>query len=155
MARKKANPKRNRTRGRTANKSMKRSGTPNDQALRRHLIELMRGGGAHPTLDQALDGLPADLRGAQPAGLPYSIWKLLEHLRLAQWDILDFSRNPKYVEKKFPDDYWPQASAPADDAAWEASLKAVHADLKAMEKLVTAQSTNLTARIPHGDGQTI
>ncbi|HEV2494149.1 MAG TPA: DinB family protein [Terriglobia bacterium] len=129
--------------------------TAQDRALRRHLVELLRGGSAHLTFDQALEGLPAELRGTKPSGVPHSIWQLLEHLRLAQWDILEFSRNPKYVALKFPDDYWPPNEAPADDAAWQASVKAFHADLKAMEDLISNPKTDLYAPIPHGEGQTI
>jgi uncharacterized damage-inducible protein DinB len=123
--------------------------------LRHHLVELMRGGSAHLTFDQAFEGLPAELRGAKPSGVPHSIWQLLEHLRIAQWDILDFSRNPKYVGLKFPDDYWPSSDTPADDAAWQASVKAFHADLKEVQDLVNDPKTDLYALIPHGEGQTI
>jgi uncharacterized damage-inducible protein DinB len=129
--------------------------TAQDRALRRHLVELLHGGSAHLTFDQALDGLPAGVRGTKPSGVPHSIWQLLEHLRLAQWDILDFSRNPKYVAAKFPDDYWPPNDAPADEAAWQASVKAFHTDLQAVEDLVNDPKTDLYAPIPHGEGQTI
>ena len=105
--------------------------------------------------DQAVGGLPAELRGAKPPALPYSVWRLLEHMRIAQWDILEFSRNPKHVSPEWPDGYWPQGDAPPDDAAWDRSIKAFRADLKAVEELVTDPSTDLFARIPHGDGQTI
>jgi len=132
-----------------------RASTAQDLALRRHLIELMRGGHAHATFDHAFDGLPVELRGAKPSGAPHSPWQLLEHLRFAQWDILDFSRNPKYVTAKFPDDYWPSSDAPADEAAWQTSVNAFHADLKAMEDLVLDPKTDLYAPIPHGEGQTI
>ena len=148
--------KRNRKRGGTKAKSAKRAAgaAPQDRAVREHVIALLRGGNAHLTLDNVLDGLPADLRGVKPAGLPYSVWQLLEHMRLAQWDILEFSRNPHHVSPKFPEGYWP-ASATPDEAAWDASVKAFRADLKAMERLVAARSTDLAARIPHGDGQTV
>ncbi len=107
--------------------------------------------------------MPAELRGAKPsavlaavqAALPYSVWRLLEHMRIAQRDILEFSRNPKHVSPEWPDGYWPQGDAPPDDAAWDRSIKAFRADLKAVEELVTDPSTDLFARIPHGDGQTI
>lgn len=150
-------PKRNRKRAGTKAKGAKRAAgaAPQDRAVREHVIALLRGGNAHLTLDQTLDGLSAELRGVKPPGLPYSVWQLLEHLRIAQWDILEFSRNPHYVSAKFPDDYWPRAEAPADEAAWDACVKAIHADLKAMEQLVTARATDLFAPIPHGDGQTI
>ena len=92
---------------------------------------------------------------AVQAALPYSVWRLLEHMRIAQRDILEFSRNPKHVSPEWPDGYWPQGDAPPDDAAWDRSIKAFRADLKAVEELVTDPSTDLFARIPHGDGQTI
>ena len=126
-----------------------------DRALRRHLVDLLRGGNAHAEFDQAVGGLPAELRGAKPPKLPYSVWRLLEHMRIAQWDILEFSRNPKHVSPEWTDGYWPQGDAPPDDAAWDRSIKAFRADLKAVEELVTDPSTDLFARIPHGDGQTI
>ena len=134
-----------------------------DRALRRHLVDLLRGGKAHLEFDQAVADLPAELRGAKPsavqaavqAALPYSVWRLVEHMRIAQRDILEFSRNPKHVSPEWPDGYWPQGDAPPDDAAWERCIKAFRADLKAMEELVTDPSTDLFRRIPHGDGQTI
>jgi len=125
------------------------------RALRRHLVDLLRGGNAHLEFDQAVGGLPAELRGAKPPALPYSVWRLLEHMRIAQWDILEFSRNPKHVSPEWTDGYWPQGDAPPDDAAWEQSVKMFRADLKAMQEMVTDPSTDLLARIPHGDGQTI
>jgi len=129
--------------------------TDTNKALRDHLLSLLRGGNAHATFDQAVAGFPAKLRGVKPQGWPYTAWSLLEHMRLAQWDILDFCRNPKYKELKFPDDYWPRQDSPASAGAWEKSVKAFRADLKAMEKLVADKSTDLFAPIPHGDGQTI
>ena len=90
-----------------------------------------------------------------PAGLPHSLWMLLEHLRIAQWDILEFSRNPKYTSRKWPEEYWPKTDAPPSPAAWNASVKKFHQDLKAMQKLVKEPETDLFARIPWGDGQTI
>ena len=147
--------KRSKTGGRAASKRAKRAGPIDDRALRQHLVELLRGGSAHVTFDRVLGGLPAELRGTRPARLPYSVWQLLEHLRVAQWDLLEFSRNPKYVSPKFPEDYWPQTDAPPDDATWQGSIKGFRADLKAMEKMVTDPSTDLFSRIPHGEGQTI
>lgn len=130
-------------------------GAPDDSALRRDLVELVRGGGAHLTLDAAILDLAADLRGVKPAGLPHSPWQLLEHLRIVQWDILEFSRDPKHVSPEFPAGYWPATAAPPDDAAWDASVQAFRAGLAAMEALVTSPATRLLARIPHGDGQTV
>jgi hypothetical protein len=127
----------------------------NDQSLRNHLLELLRGGHAHLRLDKAIDGLPADLRGARAQGLPHTPWQLLEHLRLAQWDILDFSRNPAYVAPKWPDDYWPETAAPPGSEAWDRSVDTFHQDLKAMEDLVADPNTDLFAKILWGDGQTV
>jgi uncharacterized damage-inducible protein DinB len=125
------------------------------QSLREHLLYLLRGGGAHCHFEAAVADLPADLRGAKPPGAPHSPWQLLEHMRLAQWDILDFCRNPDYAQLDFPSGYWPASQAPPDAAAWEKSLKAFRADLRAMQKLVADPKTDLFARIPHGQGQTI
>ncbi len=126
-----------------------------DQALREHLLYLLRGGGAHLDFDAAVEGLPVALRGAKVPGVPHSPWRLLEHLRIAQWDILEFSRNPKHVSPPFPDGYWPADDAPPDAAAWERSVAAFRADLQAMQDLVADPATDLFAPIPHGDGQTI
>jgi DinB superfamily len=126
-----------------------------DAALREHLLYLLGGGGAHADFDTTVADMPAPLRGVRPSGLPYSAWELLEHLRLSQWDILEFSRNPKHVSGEWPKDYWPKTPAPPDDTAWDKSADAFRADLAAMQKLVKDPATDLYARIPHGDGQTI
>ena len=124
-------------------------------ALREHLLYLLGGGGAHPDFEKAVAGLPPELRGVRPAGLPHSPWRLLEHMRIAQWDILEFSRNPRHVSPEFPEGYWPQGDAPPDAAAWDRSVAAFRADLRAMGDLVADPATDLFAPIPHGDGQTI
>jgi len=126
-----------------------------NKALREHLLYLLRGGGAHLNFDAAVASFPAKLRGAKPAGLPHTAWSLLEHMRIAQWDILNFCRNPKYKELSFPSDYWPRQDSPPSAAAWDKSVKAFRADLKGTEKLVADKSTDLFALIPHGSGQTI
>jgi DinB superfamily len=123
--------------------------------LRKHLINLLRMEGAHLSFDEAVKGFPIEFRGAKPKGAPHTPWQLLEHLRIAQWDILDFSRNPAYKEMKWPDDYWPKTEAPPDAAAWDHSVEQFRRDLKAMEELVSDASVDLTARIPHGTGQTV
>jgi hypothetical protein len=125
-----------------------------NQALRDHLLELLRGGSAHLDLEKAIAGLPAELRGAKAPGLPHTVWQLLEHLRIAQWDILEFSRNPDHASPPWPEGYWPEA-APPDETAWDHSLEAMRRDLKAMQDLVADPKTNLYAKIPWGDGQTI
>jgi hypothetical protein len=109
---------------------------------------------AHASFEDAVRDFPANLRGKRPDGLPYSAWELLEHLRLAQRDILDFCVDPDYKEDKtWPDDYWPPSPAPPSDAAWEDSIGEFVADRKAMQKLA-ADAVDLEAKIPHGSGQT-
>ncbi len=128
---------------------------PNGKQLREHLLDLLKGGGAHATFDATVKDMPEKLRGVKPTGLPHTAWMLLEHLRLAQWDILEFSRNPKYKAPKWPDDYWPKTEAPPSAFAWNKSTQRFRTDLKAMQSLVANPSTELYARIPWGDGQTI
>jgi uncharacterized damage-inducible protein DinB len=127
----------------------------NDNALRQHLLYLLGGGGAHLSCDDAIAGLPAELRGAKVQGVPHTPWRLLEHLRIAQWDILEFSRDPRHISPEFPAGYWPQGDAPPNAAEWDKSVQAFKADLQAMQNLVSDPATDLFAPIPHGDGQTI
>src|ERR1700730_4711410 len=117
-------------------------------ALRDHLLYLLRGGGAHVDFETAVADLPADLRGGKVAGLPHTPWRLLEHLRIAQWDILEFCRNPRHVSPTFPEGYWPKGDAPPDDAAWNRSVAAFRADLRAMQELVADPATDLFAPFP-------
>lgn len=126
-----------------------------DQSLRQHLLELLDGGQAHATFDQVIADFPTKLRGEIPNGLPHSAWMLLEHLRITQLDILEFSRNPKYEEMKWPDDYWPKSPAPPSAAAWDKSVKSFNDDLNGMKKLVSDPKTDLFAKIPWGSGQTV
>jgi hypothetical protein len=100
-------------------------------------------------------GLPAKLRGAKAPNLPHTVWQLLEHLRLAQWDILEFSRDKNHVSPDWPKGYWPETAAPPDDAAWEKSVDSFHKDLQSMQGLVADPQTDLYAKLPWGDGQTI
>jgi hypothetical protein len=126
-----------------------------DKQLREHLVELLNGHGAHAGFDDVVKNMPENLRGVKPDGLPHTGWMLLEHLRLAQRDILEFSRNSKYKAPKWPDDYWPKAEAPPSAAAWTKSIQQFRKDLKAMQELVANPKTDLFASIPWGDGQTI
>jgi DinB family protein len=126
----------------------------NDAALREQLRKLLDWQDAHVGFDRAVDGIPPDLRGQTPEGAPYSPWQLLEHLRLAQYDILDFCRNPQYQEMKWPDDYWPASAAPASAADWDASVKQFREDRKAFQDLAADPKIDLFAKIPHGQGQT-
>ncbi len=126
----------------------------NDSILRQNLVELLRGGHAHVTPEQALGGLDPALRSARPAeGLP-SVWEELEHMRLAQEDILRYTLDASWVSPDFPAGYWPPATGELTEAAWEASVAAFFADLAAVIKLVEDQSLDLTSEIPHGEGRT-
>ena len=127
----------------------------NDAALRKHLVELLTGGHAHATFEQAVKDLSPELQGKTPKGAEHSPWQLLEHLRIAQLDILEFSRDAKHQSPKWPEGYWPKEKAPADEKAWEKSVRAFKKDLKTLVALVEDEKTDLFAKIPHGDGQTI
>ncbi len=126
-----------------------------DTSLRQHLIELLEGGHAHAKFEDVVADIPAKFRGQKPNDYPHSCWMLLEHLRLAQWDILEFSRNSKHVSPEWPEGYWPKTEAPPSATAWNASVQQFEADLKAMQALVQNPKTDLFAKIPWGDGQTI
>ncbi len=126
-----------------------------DKSLRKHLIELLDGGHAHASFDDVIADFPPKLRGEKPAGLPHSAWMLLEHMRIAQWDILDFSRTPKYKTLKWPEEHWPKSLSPPNAVAWDKSVRSFHRDLGAMRKLVNDAKTDLFAKIPWGEGQTI
>ena len=125
-----------------------------DKSLRKHLIKMLEGGEAHATFDDAVAKMPAALQGKIPTGAEHSPWQLLEHLRIAQWDIVEFAINPKHKSPKWPEGYWPKA-APPDEKAWDKSVQAFRSDMKRFTKLLADDSTNLFANIPHGDGQTI
>ena len=125
-----------------------------DKAVRDLLRKALAWKEAHATFDDAVAGIPTNLRGVRPANLPYSAWELLEHLRITQRDILDFCIDPNYSERKWPDDYWPPSPAPESDAAWEQSVREFVADRAALQKLANDASTDLDAKIPHGSGQT-
>jgi len=124
-------------------------------ALRKQLVETLTGRGAHADFDSAVAGFPVKRAGEKPAGAPHTAWQLLEHLRVAQWDILEFSRNPKHVSPEWPEGYWPPTDAPPEKTAWSQSVKAFRADLRAMQKLVADPAQDLFTPIPHGEGQTL
>jgi hypothetical protein len=126
-----------------------------DDPVREQVIRLLQGGQAHLTLDQVLKNFPEKLRGVKPDRAPHTAWQLLEHLRLAQWDILEFSRDPKHVSPQWPEGYWPETEKPPSDAAWKKSIATIKKDLLEMEKLVEDPKTDLYAKIPHGTGQNI
>jgi hypothetical protein len=127
----------------------------NNRSLRKHLLEFLKGGSAHARMEEASAGLPVKLRGQKPAGFLHSPWMLLEHLRIAQWDILEFCRNRKHVSPDWPRGYWPGREAPPSPAAWNSSIKKFGKDLKSMQAIVANPKTDLFAPIPWGDGQTI
>lgn len=128
---------------------------PHDKQLREHLVDLLRGGGAHAKFEEVVSDMPEKLRSVKPNGLPHSAWMLVEHLRIAQWDILEFSRNPKHESPKWPEGYWPESEAPSNAAAWNKSIQQFRKDSKAMQDLIANPKTDLYAKIPWGDGQTI
>jgi len=125
-------------------------------ALRKELVELLRGEHAHAGFEAAVRDVPPGLRGATPDGVAHSLWQLLEHLRLALWDILEFSRDPAHVSPPWPDGYWPAGGAePPDEAAWDSAVAAFRVDLEAFERLVSDPSSDLFMPFPHGKGQTL
>jgi hypothetical protein len=140
----------------TVPKSKRGGGSPaNDKGLREQLVKLLDGGQAHAEWRDAVAEMPENLRGAKPQGAPHTAWQLLEHMRIAQLDILEFSRDAKHVSPEFPEGYWPATEAPPNAEAWEKSVKAFGRDLEEMKKLASDPKTNLFERIPHGEGQTI
>ena len=123
--------------------------------LREQLASLLKGGGAHVQFMDAINGFPEAKRGTYVQGLPHTGWQLLEHARIAQWDILEFSRNASHVSPDFPEGYWPKTPGPPSDEAWEDSVASFRRDLRDMIRLVENPRTDLYARIAHGDGQTV
>lgn len=123
--------------------------------VRQHVINLLTKAEAHIDLREALKNFPSRLRGIKPEGGPHTPWQLLEHIRIAQWDILEFSRSGKHKSPKWPDEYWPKSEAPPNAKAWDKSVKQVLADLEAIHKLIADAKRDLTGKIPHGDGQTL
>jgi len=117
------------------------------------LKKLLNGGGAHVGFKDAVANLAFNLLGERPHHLPYSIWQLAEHIRIAQWDMLEFSKDGSHQSPKWPDEYWPKELAPIDEAAWDNTLKQIDSDLK--EFIALLDSANLFEAIPHGDGQSV
>ncbi len=126
-----------------------------DKDLREQLLALLKGGQAHLGPGDILEKVPPELQGKRPDGVAHTPWQLLEHLRIAQWDILEFSRNPKHKSPKWPDGYWPKTDAPPNDAAWDESVAAFHENNQAMQALVSDPSRDLHAPFAHGKGQTL
>ena len=123
--------------------------------VREQVMNLLRGGQAHVGFDDAVKDFPAKLRGVKPEGAEHTAWELLEHMRLATWDIYEFCKDGKHVSPKWPEGYWPKKPAPPNTAAWDKSVHALQKDLEAMGKLVTDPKTDLLAPIPHGHGRNI
>ena len=127
---------------------------PDETALRKQIAKTLDWEEAHAGFDSAVEGLPAELRGKAPPGLPYSPWQIVEHIRRTQADILEFSQAPSYTEKEWPKDYWPESSAPPTAKAWDDSIAAVRHDRKALAALTLDEKTDLMAKVPNGTGQT-
>jgi hypothetical protein len=126
------------------------------QHLKTHLLNLLDAEGAHINFDEAVRNFPRELRGLMPKGAPHSAWQLLEHMRIAQWDILEFSRDAKHVSPNWPEGYWPASVAPPSESAWKKSVADFRRDLAEMKDLLKkASEEQLYARIPHGEGQTL
>lgn len=126
-----------------------------DDSIRKHVLYLLRGGGAHQSFDDFVASFPADLCNRRIEGLPYTPWQVLEHMRRAQGDIVEFSRDPDHVSPEFPKGYWPNPDELGTPALWQQTIDQFHGDLQQMEALVEDPSTDIYAKIPHGDGQTI
>jgi hypothetical protein len=126
----------------------------NDKALRAQLVKLVDFKEAHVDFDRAVKGIPARLRGQVPQGAEHSLWQLVEHLRIAQADILEFCRTAKYTEKKWPDDYWPKTPGPRRSADWNKAIAGYRRDRQALQRLAANPKIDLLAAIPHGTGQT-
>jgi hypothetical protein len=126
-----------------------------DKLLRQQLAKLIDWNEAHADLSATVDGFPGKLRGQVPERFPHSAWQLLEHIRIALWDILEFSRDAKHKSPKWPEEYWPKTAAPPTDKAWDESVKAILNTQEELRKLVKDPSRDLFKPFPHGDGQTL
>src|SRR5262245_38645654 len=123
--------------------------------LRKEVVRLLRSGGAHASFDDIISGFPVKIRGVRPAGAPHTAWQLREHFRIAQWDIVEFTRDEKHISPEFPSGYWPTTDAPPDGKAWNATVAAFKKDLRTMQQLVEDPKNDLLAALPHGSGETI
>jgi hypothetical protein len=126
-----------------------------DALLRKQLVKLLTSSEAHADFEAAIKDLPTDLRGKVPPNAEHSPWQLVEHLRIALWDIVEFSRSAKHESPKWPDEYWPNSPEPPNEKAWDETVEAIRADLKVFAALISDKDTDLYGKIPHGDGQTI
>lgn len=126
-----------------------------DKAVRKHVLSLLSGRNAHIGFEDFIKDFPVEACGRKIRGLPYTAWQVLEHMRIAQWDILEFSRDPAHVSPKFPKGYWPKPDELGNATLWNETVERFRSDVKQMEELVADPSTDLFAKIPHGSGQTI
>jgi hypothetical protein len=124
-------------------------------SLREHLIELLSSGTAHANFEDAIKDMPFKLAGVRPENLPYSVWELCEHIRIAQWDMVEFSRNPKHISPKWPEKYWPGTKAPASHDQFEKTIRQIKSDLNTMISLIEDESNDLLKPFPYGKGQTL
>jgi uncharacterized damage-inducible protein DinB len=147
--------KRKKPKAKARAKRARRAPSSHEAALRHQLAGLLEGGHAHADFDRVIADFPVAHRGARVPGAAHTAWQLLEHMRIAQWDILEFSRNPRHVSPPFPSGYWPPTEAPPDATAWDRSVRSFEADLQAMTDLVKSPKTDLFGRIPQGEGQTV
>ena len=129
--------------------------TSQNAVLREQLVTAMRGDQSHIVFEAVIKYFPAELAGSRPKGVPHTAWQLLEHMRIAQHDILEFSRNPKHQSPKWPEGYWPETDAPPNDKAWKACIAAFKKEAKAMDALIQDLSRNLFKKIEGGQGQTL
>ena len=160
MPKKKISPQKNKSSRSAAPKKKvainnSRSAAPPDKSLRDHLLYLLNDGGAHVGFDRAMGDWPVQLAGAKVANFPHTAWMLLEHMRIAQWDILEFSRNPRHKSPPWPEGYWPATEAAPSEKAWKDAMSAFKKDLRAMAQLVANSRVDLFAKLPWGDGQTV
>lgn len=126
-----------------------------DEVVRNQLLFLLRGGGAHMSLAEAVANFPAAHINSFPPNVPYTPWHLLEHIRLAQWDIIEFVIHPDHVSPPWPEGYWPDREARADEADWQGTIQAIHAGVKTLQEMVSNPDTDLYADLPHAPGYTV
>ncbi len=128
---------------------------PDDTVLRQQVLALLRGGNAHMPFDDAVADFPLDRINERPPNVSYSPWDLLEHIRITQWDILEFTRDPNHVSPSWPEGHWPPPGEQADPLKWQATINSIRGDLRAFEGIVQDSAIDLTADIPHAPGYTV
>ncbi len=126
-----------------------------EKAVREQLADLVQNSHAHAGFDASVKGFPWDKAGIAPPGLPHSAWQLLEHMRIAQNDILEFSRSADHVSPEWPEGYWPRSAGPASEAEWNRSVEAFHRDRAEFQRLLRDESQDLYRAFPWGEGQTL